>query len=313
MMKITKFKSTAILLVLCTLFIPFSLFAQSANNGSSVWIWALNNIFLVLAILVTLGFLGTIMKLIFDFIELQKLRLMKELGVEKEIVVEEMKAPLWKRIYEGAWNIVPIGEEKNIDLGHDYDGIRELDNKLPPWWLALMYGSIVFAAVYLYYYHWSSNDWSSIQEYEIAMEEAQVEKENYLLKQADGVNENTVTAKLDEASLLAGKDIYMTLCLPCHGAEGQGVVGPNLTDDYWIHGGSMPDIFKIIKYGAPEKGMISWNSQLKPSSMQNVASYIFSLKGTNPPNPKAQEGELYVPSEVTENPTNSEEQKDNIN
>jgi cytochrome c oxidase cbb3-type subunit 3 len=218
---------------------------------------------------------------------------MKDLGMEKEEIVKELTIPTWKRFYNWAWSIVPVANEEDIDLGHDYDGIRELDNRLPPWWLVLFYGSIAFAAVYMYIYHWSGSDWSSQQEYIMAMEHGEEMKKAYLAKQADFVDETNVEMVTDDASLAIGKDIFMAQCAVCHGQLGEGLVGPNFTDPYWIHGGGVADLFKTIKYGVPEKGMISWKSQLRPSEMQNVASYILTLQGTNPPNQKAREGELW--------------------
>ena len=101
----------------------------------------------------------------------------------------------------------------------------------------------------------------------------------------------------DEAALAAGETIFLSKCASCHGQLGEGGVGPNLTDRYWVHGGSISDIFATIKYGVPEKGMISWQSQLRPKNMQQVASFIKTLEGTDPPNQKDKEGTLYQPEE----------------
>jgi cytochrome c oxidase cbb3-type subunit 3 len=267
---------------------------SQAKGGSELMELAYENIIFVLAGIVILAVLITIINMVFNFIELQKLRIQQEMGIEKEEVVKTLKIPTWKKINDWMWNLVPKDKEKTIDLGHSYDGIRELDNKLPPWWLALFYGSIAFAAIYLYIYQFGPNEWSSRQEYEIAMEEAQIQKDKFLSRMANAIDEKTVAFLEDEDQLKLGEQIYTLNCAACHGPQGQGLVGPNLTDDYWIHGGSIADIFSTIKYGVPEKGMIAWSSQLKPASMQNVASYIKTLKGTNPPNPKAQEGTLYV-------------------
>jgi cytochrome c oxidase cbb3-type subunit 3 len=145
-----------------------------------------------------------------------------------------------------------------MTLDHDYDGIRELDNNLPPWWLYGFYVCIIFSGIYLYRFHVSRSAPSSRQEYETAMANAEIEKEAYLKSAANKVDENTVTLLTDASALGEGQKIYSSSCAPCHGAEGQGVVGPNLTDDYWLHKGSVKDVFKTIKYGVPEKGMKSW-------------------------------------------------------
>ena len=205
----------------------------------------------------------------------------------------------WKNIRQKLTDAVPIAREGEIDLGHDYDGIRELDNNLPPWWKYGFYFSIVFSVVYLFIYHLPGSDWSSDQEYQEEMAEAAIQKEEYLKKVADMVNESNVEILTDGASLASGKNIYMASCLPCHGDRGQGGVGPNLTDNYWINGGSISDIFKTIKYGVPEKGMIAWQDQLKPKEMQEVASFITTFQGTNPPDGKDPQGDLYEPDKET--------------
>ena len=272
--------------------------ASDAGPFSGLLNWAFNNIVLVLGILVLIGGGATLLKLVSMLFDLQKMRLMEDMGIEvmKEANLLEEKN-LFDKISEWMWSIVPVSQEKTIDLGHDYDGIRELDNRLPPWWLLLFYGSIVFGGIYMYYYHWSGNEWSSEKEYEIAMDEAEMQKAAYLDRMANLVNENSVTRLTDGQSMTEGGEIYKANCLACHGAGGEGGVGPNLTDKYWIHGGGINNVFKTIKYGVPEKGMISWKSQLKPVAMQKVASYILSLEGTNPPNAKAQEGNLWVESD----------------
>ena len=245
------------IVILISLLMPIGLLAQDQQAESSIFTYMYDNIIVILGLIVIAGVAISIVQLIMDFIELQKMRILQESGVSKEEIIAETKVPGWKKLYDWAWSIVPVGEEKNIDLGHDYDGIRELDNRLPPWWLGIFYGTIVFAAVYLYYYQWGGSDWSSEKEYEMAMEEAQREKEEYLARMPDLVDETNVEVVMDESSLAAGKEIYMASCLACHGPEGQGLVGPNFTDEYWIHGGSITDLFATIKYGVPEKGMIA--------------------------------------------------------
>lgn len=187
----------------------------------------------------------------------------------------------------------PIQEETNIDLGHNYDGIRELDNRLPPWWLYGFYLCIIFGVIYFWRYSVSHSAPSNQEEFQIAMKIASEEKEAYLKKSANKVDENTVIYLSDANSLEAGKKIFETTCLACHLADGGGLVGPNLTDDYWIHGGGMKDIFKTIKYGWPEKGMKSWQEDYSPVQIAQVASYIKSLKGTKPAKPKEPQGDYY--------------------
>ena len=149
--------------------------------------------------------------------------------------------------------IVPIEEEESITLDHDYDGIRELDNNLPPWWTIGFYISIVFSVIYLWIYHVNS-DWSSAQEYEAELAEAEIQKAEFLEQMAALVDESNVVALESASDLQAGEKIYLQLCAVCHVADGGGNIGPNLTDSYWLHGGSIQDIFTTIKYGVPEKG-----------------------------------------------------------
>lgn len=185
---------------------------------------------------------------------------------------------------------VPIERENEIMFDHEYDGIRELDNQLPPWWVYMFYATIIFSVVYMWYYH--INQDGHIQENEYKQE--LVDAEIIMKQMAEKVNENTATVLTDQARIDKGAELFQQNCKACHGAKGEGTVGPNLTDDYWLHGGDIKDIFKTVKYGVPQKGMIAWQTQLSASQIQEVASYIVTLRGTNPPNPKDPQGELIV-------------------
>lgn len=206
-------------------------------------------------------------------------------------------ASLWKMFTQQMTNAVPLDHEKDILLDHNYDGIRELDNNLPPWWLYGFYFSIVVSIIYLGVQHFSSYGKSSTEEYEIEMAQAKLDIEEYLSTQADLVDESNVKLLTDEVNLGEGQAIFIANCAACHldhGGGGPGSVGPNLTDKYWLHGGSIKDVFSTVKYGVPEKGMISWKAQLSPANMHKVSSYILSLQGTNPPDAKEPQGELYI-------------------
>jgi cytochrome c oxidase cbb3-type subunit 3 len=189
---------------------------------------------------------------------------------------------------------VSLEQEADIMLDHNYDGIRELDNNLPPWWKYGFYLTIVFAIVYLTHYHITKTGSLQIEEYNNELKQAEVAAAEYRKTSTNLVDEANVTLLTDAASLAEGKQIFETNCVACHGPEGGGVVGPNLTDDYWLHGGSIKDVFKTIKYGYPEKGMIAWKENLSPAQIAQVASYIKSLRGTKPANPKEMQGTLYV-------------------
>lgn len=199
----------------------------------------------------------------------------------------------------------PVEQEANIDLGHNYDGIRELDNRLPPWWLYGFYITIIFAAVYFYRSQVSHAAPSPTEEYQAAVIKAEQQKEEMLKNQKNKVDENTVLLLTDKSELEKGKTIFASNCIACHGKEAQGIVGPNLTDDYWIHGGKINDLFKTIKYGYPEKSMQSWKDLLTPVQIAQVSSYIKSLRGTNPPGAKEKQGDLYVEDNAAATTTDS--------
>ncbi len=187
----------------------------------------------------------------------------------------------------------PFEKEADILLDHNYDGIRELDNALPPWWKYGFYITILVAVFYLLKFEVWHTGQNPTEEYATEMTEAKIQTDAYLVAMKENVDENTVT-ELDAKGVAAGKVLFTKTCVPCHLAEGQGLIGPNLTDEYWIHGGGIKDIFKTIKYGYPDKAMQSWQSTYSPVQIQQLASFIRSLKGTHPPNPKAPQGNLYV-------------------
>lgn len=214
---------------------------------------------------------------------------------------------LWTSLDKQLTKATPIEKEEEIDLGHEYDGISELDNHLPPWWLALFYGSIIFAVVYLFRFHVLETAPLSKEEFEQEMAQAKLEVEAYRKQMAMSIDESNVEMSEAHEDLAAGKEVFTSNCVTCHGPKGEGLVGPNLTDKYWIHGGDVKSIFKTVKYGVPEKGMRAWQDMLSPQQMAQVSSYILSLQGTKPPNAKEPQGELYEPEGATsEEDTTSE-------
>jgi cytochrome c oxidase cbb3-type subunit 3 len=184
-------------------------------------------------------------------------------------------------------------QEAEVDTGHEYDGIRELDNKLPPWWLYGFYCTVIFAGVYLWRYHVSHSAPLPAEEYRIALHNAEIQKAEYLKKTANNIDETSVTLLTAPADIAAGKAVFQSTCFACHGKNGEGGVGPNLTDEYWLHGGSINDVFKTIKYGWPDKGMKSWKDDYSPSQIAQIASYVKSLGGSHPDNPKPPQGTVY--------------------
>lgn len=198
-----------------------------------------------------------------------------------------------KNIFDVFNKSVAVEKEESIMLDHDYDGIRELDNDLPPWWKYGFILTIITSVLYLGYYHvWGGPN--QIDEYNAAVEKAEEQKAAYLAKSGEQIDENTVTMIVDKAQLTDAQVLFNNSCAACHGADGGGTVGPNLTDDYWIHGGTLKDIFKTIKYGVKDKGMPAWDGNLSPKQMATVSSYIKTLKGTHPSSGKAPQGDLFV-------------------
>ena len=274
--------------------------------GSSSVLWAadgdlhvvekmLGNVVLLSAVVVIIAAFIALAYMSNMLMQAQKMRLLQEQGVEvlEKAGISVKKESWFRWIYKKATNVVPVEREKDILFDHEYDGIRELDNSLPPWWVAMFYITIFAGVVYFAYYHVTGTGLSSQEACELEMEEAAQAVEAYLAKQADTVDETNVEMIADENEIALGESLYQANCAACHGALGEGGVGPNLTDEYWIHGGSIKDVFKIIKYGVPEKGMISWKTQLRPTDMHKVSSFIMTLKGTNPPNGKEPQGDIY--------------------
>ncbi|MCG9793492.1 cbb3-type cytochrome c oxidase N-terminal domain-containing protein [Flavobacterium algicola] len=200
----------------------------------------------------------------------------------------------YKNMMQKLTRTEPIESEEAIVLDHDYDGIKELDNNLPPWWVYLFYASIVFAAVYFVRFQVMGGD---NQEMELQKElaQAKIDVAEYMKTAPDMMDEKTVTLLTDPESLAIGKTIFTTNCAACHRADAGGQIGPNLTDDNWILGGGIKNIFHtLVNGGRDGKGMIAWKGTLKPKEMQKVASYIISLRGSNPVDPKAPDGEIWI-------------------
>lgn len=184
-------------------------------------------------------------------------------------------------------------------LDHDADGIQELDNNLPRWWVWLFYLCILFSGVYLTYYHVLGKGDLQIAAYRREMTAGDAVK-NAAQAQFEATLSSLAPSK-NEALLARGGQVYMTYCSPCHRPDAGGLVGPNLCDDYWIHGSTYADNLKVIINGVPEKGMLTWKGVLTPYDIQAVASYIYTLRGTTPPNPKMREDLApKVPTEVYE-------------
>ena len=194
----------------------------------------------------------------------------------------------------------PIEEEGQLLLAHDYDGIKELDNDLPPWWTKLFYACIIFGFIYLAKYH-LFGDQNQVQEFETEMAEAKLAVEEYKKTAKDLIDFETVTLLTEAGDIASGKKIFETNCIACHRPDAGGAIGPNLTDDHWILGGGIKNVFHTITEGGRDgKGMVAWKGTLKPSEIQQVASYVLSLKGTNPKDPKPAEGDVWADESAPE-------------
>lgn len=206
--------------------------------------------------------------------------------------------PKAKTILDQLNDTVEIEKEESILLDHDYDGIRELDNNLPPWWKYGFYLTIVVSFIYMIHYHITKTAPLQKEEYANSVKKAEAEIAEFMKNSASNVDESTVKLLTDASELASGQDLFVGSCAACHGRAGEGGVGPNLTDDYWMHGGSVKDIFKTIKYGWPDKGMKSWKEDFSPVQIAQITSFIKTLKGTNPPKAKEQQGDLYIEQDL---------------
>ena len=305
----TKGLSTALLLIM--LLIAPSLIAQDATSTTEASqkaakaIGGLDASTFYIMVAVLFIELGIIIALLINIKFLLRKEKERTAIVTKEeaIITAEEKAnklSWWDKVNK----LRPVSQEAELDLGHEYDGIRELNNRLPPWWLYGFYATILFAGIYLWRFHVSHNGPSSKQEYESAVARAEIKVQEYLKKKGEAVDENTVTLLTSADDLAAGKAIFTdpSKCPACHNPDGGGnAVGPNLTDEYWLYGGSVKNIFKTIKYGT-SKGMRSWKDDLSAKQIAQVTSYVLSLKGTKPANPREPQGELYKEDAIPATP-----------
>jgi len=262
------------------------LFSVSANAQSNSLINAWNQNYLLLGLAIT----ALIILLITCSYVLVLVKYMVNIDLKKqEKPAFGYRIWFFEKFVSG--KLVPVGQEESIMLDHNYDGIVELDNKMPPWLKLLFLFTIGFAIVYVSMY--LVTDFGALQLEEYANENtiAEKQKEQRNLLAANSIDETSVKLETGSQAVEEGKAIYLQNCKACHGAFGEGGVGPNLTDPFWIHGGTINEVFKTVKYGVPQKGMIAWQTKLNPLQMQKVSSFILSIQATNPPNGKLPQGE----------------------
>jgi cytochrome c oxidase cbb3-type subunit 3 len=248
-----------------------------------------------------LGVIGVELLVMFYFLRWLRV-LVLPVSEKKEFVQTESKTNRWWDRFNKS---VSIDKEQDVQLDHDYDGIKELDNSLPPWWIYGFYFTILFAGVYMYRYHISKSAPLPVEELAVEKIQAEREKVAYMATLANNVDETSIAYNPTAELLTEGKAIFVKNCVSCHGPEAQGAsIGPNLTDEYWIHKGGIKDIFKTIKNGVQEKGMIPWGQQLSNAQIAAAATFIKSLQESHPANPKAPQGDKY--EEESENSGSSD-------
>jgi cytochrome c oxidase cbb3-type subunit 3 len=280
-----------VLLIFFAVFGAMEYFVDSGDRPAFVKfpmisVFLLVFLFLLIAIEITVSAIDTITYHLLTEEQKAKLQEAKSLGFKE--------SDWYKKMMKAITKSEPIENEDQLLLAHDYDGIKELDNTLPPWWVYLFYGCIVFAVVYLVRFEIMGGD-NQETELKNEMAQAKISVAEYMKTAPDLMDEKTVTLLTDPADLAAGKAIYTTNCVACHRPDAGGQIGPNLTDEQWILGGGIKNVFHtLVNGGRDGKGMISWKATLKPKEMQKVASYVLSLQGSNPIDPKAPEGEIWV-------------------
>lgn len=213
----------------------------------------------------------------------------------------------WNGFYIQQAGFTPIAAENDLMLDHNYDDIKELDNHLPPWWKNLFYVTVGFSAVYMFMFHFTGNWDLQIGEYKQQLADAEIQKKEWEKTQTNSINETNAKFLADAKTMEEGKAIFTSNCVACHGKDAGGGVGPNLTDDYWLHGNKVTDVFKTVKYGVPGKGMTAWQANLNPKQIQAVSSYVLSLHGSVPAMPKEPQGQL-----ITDNYPTSGKSSTNI-
>lgn len=287
--------ATKLVMVAILLFAGNQLFAQTvapvapqSNTIGGLSENAFYTFITVIAIeLFVIGFLTFAIKRMYEELLPEKIK-----EAESESKLLKWWSTMDKKIFTRA---VPVEKEADVLLDHNYDGIHELDNALPPWWKYGFYVTIFVGVIYLFNFHVFGYGKNPTEEYQAEMESARIQKENYEAQNKDKIDEDNVPMA-NALGIAKGSEIYHNpaMCWSCHGQLGEGGAGPNLTDDYWIHKGSLNDIYKSIKTGYPDKGMQSWEKTFTPKEISYLASYIKTLRGTNPPGAQPPKGDLYV-------------------
>lgn len=288
-------------LILFFLGLTISMVSQAqTSEAPSVWDDPMTKFYLVVSFIFVVSLL-VLIALIY---------LLRVINILAEKAARD-KAERLGKVYEPApgllqsfWDtingFVPKEKEATLVMDHNYDGITELDNHLPPWWKWLFYVTIIWGVFYLFAYHVFNS--LPLQTTEYNTEVASADLEMQKLKAANPgvkIDEATVEATTDAAALENGKTTFLNTCSSCHRKDGGGDIGPNLTDEYWKHGGNIKNIFKVVTNGVPGTNMVAWGNTMSPEAIRNVASFVLTLQGSKPVNPKKPEGDLYKPEPKT--------------
>ena len=259
-------------------------YAQAAAEAPAASIW--DDPMLTFYVAIGFIFVVVLLVLLVAMYMLQVIKVMTRQAAQEKArqlgAVYKEEPSLWSKLWSESNDFVPLEKEADIMLDHNYDGIRELDNHLPPWWKWLFYLSIVFAGVYLFFYHVTDTLPLPLQEYQnevtLAQEHAKKLQASNPVAAIDEISVKVIT---DVLAIADGKQTFLNNCASCHRKDGGGDIGPNLTDENWLHGGAIQDVFKVVRHGVQGTNMIAWEGFISPDKMQNVANYVLTLKGTN--------------------------------
>lgn len=276
----------------------FSVFAQGAETEKGFLSDPFGSPMLPFYALIALIVLVIVLILIVAVYMIRVLNTLAESAAKERAerlgIAYKPRPSFWSKFVQSMNASVPLEQEKNIELDHDYDGIRELDNHLPPWWKYLFYATVVWGVVYIVVYHFTDSLPLQEDEYQNEVALAEAQKQEFLASQPKVViDENALIYSKDDAIIAKGRELYSINCSPCHKPDGGGSIGPNLTDEYWLHGGDIKSIYSIVKNGVPEKGMVSWAAVMSPQQLRDVSFFVMSLQGTNPPAAKEPQGDLF--------------------
>ncbi len=265
--------------------------------------WAINLVFII-GLAVIIGAIFVLFKTAKTIWKTQNIARFKSEGMSHEAALKKIKQERFLSfMYRELVGGVPAEQETEILLNHDYDGIRELDNNLPPWWVGMFYATIVYAIVFIGIVHFSDFGQSMAEEYEQEVREAEIAIAAYNVARREEINKGKeseskdveIRALTDLDRIALGEKTFKTYCVACHGKLGEGMLGlgQNLTDEYWIHGGGIENVVMTIRDGVPSTTMIAWKTTLSEDQILEVSSYILTLQGTNPPNAREPEGEKW--------------------